>query len=98
MGAVRTPETNPSVKQYLSTNEMDSKVLISMRELSELLATAGISISTSQEEKLLIAVESLSTTPKMTNETKSQELQKDVLCENAKETDTLGIKSEREKP
>ena len=77
---------------------MDSKVVISTRELSQLLAIAGISISTSQEENLLIAVESLSTAPQMTNGPKSQELQKYVLCKNAKETDTLGITSEGEKP
>ena len=77
---------------------MDSKVVISTRELSQLLAIAGISISTSQEENLLIAVEILSTTPKMTNGPKSQELQKYVLCETAKEADTLGITSEGEQP
>ena len=98
MGIVRTPETNPCVKKDLPTNKMDSKVIISMRELSQILATAGIFISTSQEEKLLIAVESLSSAPGMTNEPRSQELQKDVLCETAKEVDTLGITSEREKP
>ena len=98
MGAVRTAETNCFVKQDISTNQMDSKVFISMRELSQLLAIAGILISTSQEEKLLIAFESLSATSKMTNEPKSQELQKDVICETAKEVDTLGITSEREQP
>ena len=98
MGTVRTPWTTPCVKQDLPTNKMDSKVLISMRELSQLLAIAGISISTSQEEKLLIAVESLSTAHEMTNEPKSQELQKDVLCETTKEANTLGITSEGEKP
>ena len=55
---------------------MDSKVLISMRELSQILATTAISISTSQEEKLLIAVESLSTSPKMEDKPKFQELQR----------------------
>ena len=44
----------------------------------------------------MIAVESLSTAPEMTNEPKSQELQKDVLCETAKEADTLGITSKGE--
>ena len=98
MGVGRAPTTNPFVKQDLSTNQMDSKVLISMRELSQLLKTAGISISTSQEEKILIAVESLSSAPEMTNEPRSQELQKYVLCETAKEADTLGITSEGEQP
>ena len=94
MGAIRTPEANPFVKQDISTNQMDSKVLINMRELSQILAIVGISIS--QEEKILTAVEILSTSPEITDEQKSQELQKDVLCETAKEADTLGIASEGE--
>ena len=36
--------------------------------------------------------------PEITNELKSQELQKDVLCETAKEADTLGIASKGEQP
>ena len=98
LGAVRTPEINPCVRQDLSTNQMDSKVVISMRELSQLLAIARISISTSQEEKLLIAVESLSTSLEMVNETKTQELQKDFLCENGKEVDILEITYKGEHP
>ena len=78
-------------EEDLSTNKMDSKVLISMRELYRILATTGISIS--QEEKILTVVEILSTSPEITNEPKSQELQKDVLCKTAKEADTLGITS-----
>ena len=39
----------------------------------------------------MTAVESLSTSPKIIDEPKSQELQKYVLCETAKEVDTLGI-------
>jgi len=46
----------------------------------------------------LTAVESLSTSPEITDKPKSQELQKDVLCETTKEADTLGITSEGEKP
>ena len=75
---------------------MDSKVLISMRELSQILATVGISIS--QEENILITVESLSTSPGIEDETQSQELQKDFLCKSAEEADILGITSEGEKP
>ena len=97
MGGVRTPETNPCVKQDLSTEKMDSEVLISMRELSQTLETTG-PISISQEEKILTATESLSTSLEITDEPKSQELHKDVLCETAKEADTLGITSEGEKP
>ena len=96
MGVVRTPETNHCVKQDLSTKKMDSKVLISMRELSQILAMAGISIS--QQKRILTTVESLSTSPKTINEPESQELQKDVLCETTKEADTLGITSEGEQP
>ena len=75
---------------------MDSKVLIGMRELSKILPIAGISIS--QEENILTTLESLSTSPKITDEPKSQELQKYVICETAKEVDTLGIASEGEQP
>ena len=48
-GLVRTLGTNPYVKEDLTTNDMDSKVLIGMREISQLLEIAGIWISTSQE-------------------------------------------------
>ena len=94
MGDVRTPETNPCVNQDLSTNQMNSKVLISIRELSQILAMVGISIS--QEEKILIAFESLSTSSEIEDETQSQELQKDFPYNTAKETDTLGITSKGE--
>ena len=79
-----------------TNQQMDSKVLISMRELSRILAKAGISVST--KDQILTEVEILSTTPEMIDEPKSQELQKDVLCETAKEADTFGITSEREQP
>ena len=46
----------------------------------------------------MTAVESLSTSWEITDELKSQELQKDVLCETGKEAYTLGIISEGEKP
>ena len=45
-----------------------------------------------------MAVEGLSTSPKIIDELESQELQKYVLCEIPKENDTLGIKFEWEKP
>ena len=94
MDIVRTPGTNPCVKENLPTNKMDSKVLISMRELSWILVEVGVSTSTI--EQILIEVESLSTTPEVTNEPKSQELQNDLLCKNAEEADILGITSEGE--
>ena len=46
----------------------------------------------------MTTVESLSTSPEITYEPKSQELRKDVPCETEKEADTLGITSEGEKP
>ena len=65
-----------------------------MRELSQILEKTIISIST--EEQILKEVESLTNTPEMTDEPKSQELQKYVLFETTKEADTLGITSEGE--
>ena len=72
--------------------------MISMRELSQLLEIAKISISTSQEENISTAVKISSTSPEIIDEPKSQELQKDVLCKTAKEDETFGITSEGEKP
>ena len=46
----------------------------------------------------MTVVESLSTSPEITNEPKSQELQKYVLYETAKDADTLGNTFEGEKP
>ena len=68
---------------------MDSMVFISIRELSQILATAGN--DSHQVKTILIAFESLSTSLEITNEPKSQEQQKDILCETAIEVDTLGI-------
>ena len=79
-----------------TNQDMDSKVTISLRELSQILVVAGNDYH--QVKTILTAVESLSTSPEITYEPKSQELQKDVLCETAKEADTLGIASEAEKP
>ena len=96
MGTVRTPGNNPYVKKDLPTNNMDSKVFISMRELSQILETAGN--DSHQVKTILTAVEGLSTSPEIIDEPTSQELQKDVLCEIPKENDTLGITFEWEKP
>ena len=65
-----------------------------MRELSRILAKAGV--STSAEEQILTEVEVLSTTSEMTDEIQFQELQKNFLCKTAQETDTLGITYEGE--
>ena len=94
MGAVRIPEANPCVKKNLSTEKMDSKVFNSMRGLPQILATIGISIS--QEEKILIAVESLSTSLEIEDETQSQELQKEFPCKIVEESDVLRITFEGE--
>ena len=67
-----------------------------MRELSRILAKAGISIST--EENIWTEVESLSTTPEMTDEPKSQELQNDFLCKTVEKADILWITFEGQKP
>ena len=66
-----------------------------MRELSQILAAAMN--DSHQVKTILTAVESLSTSPEITDEPKSQEQQKDVLCKTAKEANTLGITFEGEK-
>ena len=96
LGIVRTLGTNPCVKQDLPKTKMDPKVLISMRELSQILAATGN--DSHQVKTILIAVESLSTSPEIIDEPKSQEQQKYVLCETAKEDDTLVITPEGEQP
>ena len=90
------PKTNPFVKQDLSTYQMDSKVSISMIELSQILAAAGK--DSHQVKTILTTVEILSTSPEITEKPKSQELKKDVLYETTKEADTLGITFEGEQP
>ena len=84
------------MKQDLPTNNMDSKVLISMTKLSQILAASGN--DSHQVKPILIAVEGLSTSLKITDEPKSQELQKYVLRETTKEVNALGITSEGEQP
>ena len=96
MGTVRTPGTNPCVKQDLPTNDMDSKVLISMRELYLILATARN--DSHQVKTILTTVKILSTSPKITDEPKSQEFTKGFYLQDYREDDILGITSEGEKP
>ena len=67
-----------------------------MREISQILAAAGN--DSHQVKTILIAIESLSTSPEITDEPKSQEQQKYVLCETAIEANTLGITPEGEQP
>jgi hypothetical protein len=40
LGVLRTPDTNPCVRQDPSTNKMDLKVTISLGELSQILASS----------------------------------------------------------
>jgi hypothetical protein len=58
---------------------MDLKMTMSLKDLSKILAAAGILISTSQEEKILTAVESLSAPPD------PQEASYDFLCQTMQE-------------
>jgi hypothetical protein len=71
LGVVRTPCANPCVRQDPSTNKMDSKMIMSLEELSQILAAAGI--SSSQEEHILTIVKNLSTSPKDIEEPKFHE-------------------------
>ena len=73
-GAVRTPITNLCVKQGLPTTEIDSKMIMSLKELSQVLVVARILISSSQEENILTVVKNLSTSPEFIKEPKSHEL------------------------
>ena len=65
-GSLRTIVTNQS-------SEMDSKMMMSLKELSQVLARVGILISTSQEEKILTKIKNLSTSPKLIKEPKIYE-------------------------
>ena len=70
---------------------MDSEVTINLGKLSQILATVGN--SSYQVEHILTAVKSLSTSPDITNEPKSQEPQKNIPCQIAEEIDNLGTTS-----
>ena len=47
---------------------MDLEVTINLRKLSQILAVAGISISSSQEEHILTEVKNLSNSPEIIEE------------------------------
>jgi hypothetical protein len=66
---------------------MDSKVTISLGELSQILAAVGI--SSFQEEHILTIVKNLSTSPEILEEPKSHELQNYFPCQNEKESKQL---------
>ena len=82
MSDVRTPNSNPCVKQDLPKQDMSSRVNISMIELSQILAVTRI--SSFKERHILTSIKSLSTSLDMTDEPNSREIQKDFLCETAK--------------
>ena len=77
---------------------MDLKVKNSMRELSQILAATGISISSSQEEHILTKVKNLSTSPKIIEEPQSHELKTDSHCQSIKETGNLETIIDGERP
>ena len=98
MGVVRTLATNPCVRQNLQTNDMDLKVLISIRELSQILAVVGISVYSSKKEHILTKVKNLSTPLEIIEEPQCHELQKDYPCQSTKETENLETILRGERP
>jgi hypothetical protein len=73
------------VNQVLSNDKMNSKRTISLEELSQILATARI--SSFQEEHILAAAKSVSTSPEILEESRSYELQNDLPCQTVKEAE-----------
>jgi hypothetical protein len=82
------------VNQVLSNGKMNSEATISLRELSQILAAAGI--SSFQEEHILAAAKSISTSPEILEESRSYELQNDFPCQNVKEDEKLWTTSSGE--
>ena len=81
------------------TNQaMDSEVTISLRKISQILAAAGISISSSQEEHILTEVKNLSTSPEIIEEPQSHKLQTDSPSLSFKETENLETIFDGERP
>ena len=68
---------------------MDSEVTINLGKLSQILA--AVENSSYQVEHILIAVKSLSTSPEITNEPKSQEPQKIFLAKLQRKLTTWGL-------
>jgi hypothetical protein len=66
---------------------MDSKVTISLGELSQILEATGI--SSFHEEHILTIVKNLSTSLKILEESRSYELQNDFPFQTVKEPETL---------
>ena len=76
--------------------DMDSKVTISMIEISQILVVVGIYCF--QERHIFTSIKILSPSLDTTDIPSSRELQNDFLCETAKEDDTLWIISKGERP
>jgi hypothetical protein len=74
---------------------MNSKVTISLEELSQILVATGI--SSSQEERILTIAKKLNTSPEILEESRPYELQNDFPCQNAKEAEKLWTTSSGEK-
>jgi hypothetical protein len=66
------------VNQVLSNEKMNSKETISLRELSQILAAPGI--SSFQEEHVLVASKTISTSQEILKESRSYKLQNDFPC------------------
>jgi hypothetical protein len=82
------------VNQVLSNDKMNSKVIISLEELSQILETVGI--SSFQEEHILTLLKNLSTSSEILEESRSYELHNDFAFQNAKETEKLWTTTSRE--
>ena len=67
---------------------MNSKIIISLVELSQILAAARI--SNSHEEYILAASKNLSTSLEILEGPKFPELQKDYPCQSTKQAEKLG--------
>jgi hypothetical protein len=70
---------------------MNSEATISLRELSQILATTDISYF--QEEHILATTKSVSTSPEILEESRSYKLQDGFPCQTAKEAEKLWTRS-----
>jgi hypothetical protein len=75
------------VNQVLSNDKMNLKMIVSLEELSQILAIAEISYF--QEEHILAATKSVSTSPEILEESRSYDLQNDLPCQTMKEVENL---------
>jgi hypothetical protein len=82
------------VNQVLSNDKMNSEATISLRELSQILVVARI--SSFQEEHILEADKTISTSPEILEESRSYKLQNDFLFQTTKEDEKLWTTSSGE--